>query len=52
MTIGLHINKVKEWTIKWISRNEISKEWAKYIVNGNDVPGKTLHYINHINQIN
>ena len=37
----LHINKVKEWTTKWISRNEISKEWAKYIVNKNAVPGKS-----------
>ena len=36
----LHINKVKDWTNKWISRNEISKEWAKYIVNVNAVPGK------------
>ena len=36
----LHINKVKDWTTKWISRNEISKEWAKYIVNENAVPGK------------
>ena len=31
----LHIDKVKEWATKWISRNEISKEWAKYIVNEN-----------------
>ena len=37
---ALHINKVKEWTTKWISRNEISKEWAKYIVNENVGPGK------------
>ena len=36
----LHIDKVKEWATKWISRNEISKEWAKYIVNENAVPGK------------
>ena len=36
----LHINKLKDWTNKWISRNEISKEWAKYIVNVNAVPGK------------
>ena len=36
----LHINKVKDWTNKWISRNEISKEWGKYIVNVNAVPGK------------
>ena len=36
----LHINKVKDWTNKWISRNEISKEWAKYIINVNAVPGK------------
>ena len=38
--ITLHINKVKDWTKKWISRNEISKEWAKYIINVNAVPGK------------
>ena len=38
---ALHINKVKEWTTKWISRNEISKEWVKQIVNENAVPGKT-----------
>ena len=25
---ALHIDKVKEWATKWISRNEISKEWA------------------------
>ena len=31
---------MKDWTNKWISRNEISKEWAKYIVNVNAVPGK------------
>ena len=36
----LHINKVKDRTNKWISRNEISKEWAKYIINANAVPGK------------
>ena len=36
----LHIKKVKDWTTKWISRNEISQEWAKYIVNVNAVPGK------------
>ena len=36
----LHINKVKEWVTKWISRSEISKEWAKYIVNENAVLGK------------
>ena len=36
----LHISKVKEWATKWISRNEISKEWAKHIVNENAVPGK------------
>ena len=35
-----HINKVKDWTNKWISRNEISKEWAKCIANVNAVPGK------------
>ena len=29
----LRINKVKEWATKWISRNEISKEWVKYIAN-------------------
>ena len=43
---NMHINKVKELVTKWISRNEISKEWAKYIVNENAVPGKngtTLH---------
>ena len=32
---------MKDWTNKWISRNEISKEWAKYIVNVNAVPGKS-----------
>ena len=47
----LHINKVKDWTNKWISRNEISKEWTKYIVNVNAVPGKTIYYIKPINQI-
>ena len=31
---------MKDWTNKWISRNEISKEWAKYIINVNAVPGK------------
>ena len=31
---------MKEWATKWISRNEISKEWAKYIVNENAVSGK------------
>ena len=31
---------MKDWTNKWITRNEISKEWAKYIVNVNAVPGK------------
>ena len=36
----MHINKVKDWTNKWISRNEFSKEWAKYIINVNAVPGK------------
>ena len=36
----LHINKVKDWTTKWICRNEISKEWAKYIVNEKAVPAK------------
>ena len=36
----LHTDKVKEWATKWISRNEISKEWAKYIVNENAVAGK------------
>ena len=35
-----HINKVKEWATKWISRNEISKEWDKYNVKENAVPGK------------
>ena len=36
---------MKEWATKWISKNEISKEWAKYIVSENAVPGKygTLH---------
>ena len=38
--ITLHTNKVKDWTTKWISRNDISKKWAKYIVNENAVPGK------------
>ena len=44
-TTTLRINKVKEWATKWISRNEISKEWVKYIANENAVPGKssTLH---------
>ena len=37
----LRINKVKEWATKWISRNEISKEWVKYIANENAVPGKS-----------
>ena len=32
----MHINKVKEW----ISRNEISKECPKFIVNEISVPGK------------
>ena len=36
----LHINKVKEWRTKWISRNEISKKWARYIVNENAVTGE------------
>ena len=36
----LHINKVKDWNNKWISTNEISKEWTKYIVNVNVVAGK------------
>ena len=51
VSIILHINKVKDWTTKWMSRNEISKEWAKYIVNENAVPGKTVHYIKPISQI-
>ena len=33
----LHINKVKDRTNKWISRNENSKEWAKYIFNVNAI---------------
>ena len=47
----LHINKVKDWTNKWISRNEISKEWAKCIVNVNAVPGKnsTLYKTHKLN---
>ena len=36
----LHINKVKEWPTKWISRKEISKKWARYIVNENAVTGE------------
>ena len=36
----MHINKVNPWATKWISRNEISKEWAKYIVNEDTVTGK------------
>ena len=36
----LHINKVKGQATKWISRNEISNEWAKDIVDENAVPGK------------
>ena len=36
----LHIYKVKEWPTKWISRNEISKNWARYIVNKNAVTGE------------
>ena len=36
----MYINKVKEWTTKWVSRNEFSKDWAKYIINENTVPGK------------
>lgn len=35
-----HIYKVKERTTKLISRNEISKEWSKYIVNETVVLGK------------
>ena len=31
---------MKEWATKWISRNEISKKWAKYIVNEKAVPRK------------
>ena len=38
----LLINKVKERATKSISRNEISKECAKYIVNENAVPGKNI----------
>ena len=47
----LHINKVKDWTTKWISRNQISKEWPKYIVNVNAAPGKssTLYKIHQPN---
>ena len=47
----LHINKVKEWTIKWISRNEISKEWAKYIAIKMLSQKKAVHYIQPINQL-
>ena len=36
----LHVNKMKEWTTKWIYRIEINKEWAKYIVNENQLPKK------------
>ena len=36
----LHIKKLKEWTTKWIYRNEMSKELAKYIANENVIPGK------------
>ena len=36
---SLYINKVKEWTTKWISRKEISTEWAKHIVKENAVLG-------------
>ena len=36
----MHINKVNPWATEWISRNEISKEWAKYIVNEDTVTGK------------
>ena len=35
----LHTEKVKDWTSKWISRNN-NKKWVKYIVNENAVPGK------------
>ena len=49
----MHINKVKDWTNKWISRNEISKEWAKYIINVNAVPGKnrTLYKTHKANNL-
>ena len=36
----LHVNKRKEWATKQTSRNEISKEWAKYIVDENAVTEK------------
>ena len=35
---------MKEWTTKWIYRSEISKEWAKYIVNENALPKKSTLY--------
>ena len=38
--ISTILNKVKECFTKWISRNKISKEWAKYVVNEFAVPGK------------
>ena len=38
--INTILNKVKEWSTKWISRNEISREWAKYVVNEFAVPRK------------
>ena len=44
---------MKEWAIKLISKNEISKEWAKYVVNENGIPGKngTLYKIHNPNNL-
>ena len=38
----MHINKVNPWATKGISRNEISREWAKYIVSEKALPTKSV----------
>ena len=35
-----HVEQVKQWTEKWIGRNEIDKNWKDFIINEEAQPGK------------
>ena len=37
---SLYIHKVKEFSKKWVRKDELSKEWASFIVNPNAQPRK------------
>ena len=35
-----HIEQVRQWTEKWVGRNEVDKNWKEFIINEDAQPGK------------